>query len=70
MLELAGTIALLVRGPLPTASRSPEAGIVARWAFPDGQNGRLCQRRRQSPSPGTVQRARRRVQPAATTTSD
>jgi hypothetical protein len=49
---------------------SPEAGIEARWAFPAGQNGRLCQRRRQSPSPGTVQRAHRRVQPAATTTSD
>jgi MFS family permease len=55
---------------LPTASRSPEAGIEARWAFPAGQNGRLCQRRRQSPSPRTVQRAHRRVQPAATTTSD
>jgi hypothetical protein len=47
-----------------------ERGIQAKWAFPAGPERRLCQRRRQSPSPGTLQRAHRRARPAATTTTD
>ena len=59
-----------------SSATAPRPADVSRWrprcrlGVRKVANGRLCQRRSQSPSPGRVPRAQRRVQPAATTTSD